>query len=351
MNAMLVIVKVAVPVLLRVKLSGELLVSVGWLTKVKLAGERQAIGVAPVPVKLTVCGLPEVALSAILIEAERLPLAAGVNVTLIAQLPFAATEVPQVLVWAKSPALVPVTDMLVRVKLALPVLVRVTDCEVLATPTDWLPKVRLVGERLTPDAVPVPVRVTDCGLPVALSVILIEAERLPLAAGVNVTLIAQLPFAASEVPQALICAKSPLFVPVTDMLVRVKLALPVLVKVTDCEALATPTGWFPKATLDGERLTLALAPVPVKPTLCTLAATLLLLSVMFKEAARLPIEVGANVTLMVQLPPAASELPQVVVLPKSPALAPARAMLLRVRAAFPVLFSVTVWAALVVPRF
>ena len=48
---MLVIVKVALPVLLRVKLSGELLVSVGWLTKVKLVGERPAIGVAPVPVK------------------------------------------------------------------------------------------------------------------------------------------------------------------------------------------------------------------------------------------------------------------------------------------------------------
>ena len=66
------------------------------------------------------------ALSVILSEAVRLALAEGVKVTLMVQLPPAATELPQVLVWAKSLALVPVTVTLVMVNVALPVLVRVT---------------------------------------------------------------------------------------------------------------------------------------------------------------------------------------------------------------------------------
>jgi hypothetical protein len=79
----------------------------------------------PVPDKLTVWGLP-LALSLMLTEAVRLPLAVGVKVTLMVQLPPAATELPQVLVWAKSPALLPATAMLVMLKAALPVLLRVT---------------------------------------------------------------------------------------------------------------------------------------------------------------------------------------------------------------------------------
>jgi hypothetical protein len=43
-----------------------------------------------------------------LTEAVRLPLAVGLKATLIVQLAPAATELPQVLVWAKSPALAPV---------------------------------------------------------------------------------------------------------------------------------------------------------------------------------------------------------------------------------------------------
>ena len=46
-------------------------------------------------------------------------------------------------------------------------------------PTDWLAKVRLVGERLAEDAAPVPERLTLCGLPVALSVRVTAAVRVP----------------------------------------------------------------------------------------------------------------------------------------------------------------------------
>ena len=70
-----------------------------------------------------------------LTDAARLPLAVGVKVTLIVQLPPAPTELPQVFVWAKSPAFVPVIAMLVRLKLPLPVLFRVTVCAPLVVPT------------------------------------------------------------------------------------------------------------------------------------------------------------------------------------------------------------------------
>jgi hypothetical protein len=54
-------------------------------------------GDAPVPDRGTICGLAD-ALSEIDTEALRAPAAVGVNVTLIVQLPPAATLLPQVLV-------------------------------------------------------------------------------------------------------------------------------------------------------------------------------------------------------------------------------------------------------------
>ena len=118
-------------------------------------------------------------------------------------------------------------------KAVLPVLLKVTVCAVLVTSTDWLPKARLVGERLTRAAVPVPVpeRLTVCGLPLALSVMLSEAVRLPLAEGVNLTLIVQLAPAATLDPQFLLCAKSLGFVPVSARLEMLKAELPVLFSV------------------------------------------------------------------------------------------------------------------------
>jgi O-antigen ligase len=84
-----------------------------------------------------------------LTEAERLPLAEGVNVTLMVQLAPAATELPHVFVCAKLLPLVPLTVRLVIRKAALPVLLSMTVRAVLVLLTGWLPKPRLVGERLT----------------------------------------------------------------------------------------------------------------------------------------------------------------------------------------------------------
>ena len=107
-----------------------------------------------------------------------------------------------------------------------------------------MPKVTLVVLRLTLGAVPVPLKPTTWGLPLALSVSVRLPERLPVAVGVNVTLITQLlPLPATEVqvlqvvPLAAM-AKSP----VTAMLVKLSHAVPLLVTVTALAGLVVPTG-------------------------------------------------------------------------------------------------------------
>ena len=73
------------------------------------------------------------------------------------------------------------------------------------------------------------------------------------------------------------------------------------------------------------------------------------MSVRVNEAVRVPGAVGANVTLIVQLPPGATELPQMLGSKKSPALVPATWMLLMVKVAFPVLVRIRSWDPLVDP--
>jgi hypothetical protein len=280
-------------------------------------------------------------------EAVRLPAAEGVNVTLSVQLPLAASELPHVVVSAKSPGLAPANAMLVMDRAAFPVLFSVTVWPALVVPRFWLVKVRLVGVAAATGALPVPVRVTVCGLPPALSVMLTEAVRAPVAAGVNVTLIVQLPLAATELPQVLVTAKSPGSVPVVPTLVIVKLAFPVLVRVTDCAALVVPRFWLVKVRVAGERLTAGPLPVPVRATVCGLLARP---STMLTEAVRVPGAVGENCTTIVQLAFGAS-VPQPLVSEKSPALVPVRLMLVMVKLAVPVFVTVTLCVVLVVPTF
>ena len=82
-------------------------------------GERLAEDETPVPLRLAVWGLPA-ALSLTVSVAVRVPVAVGVNVTLIVQLPPASTLEPQLLVWAKSPLLVPVMVMPLMLSAVLP---------------------------------------------------------------------------------------------------------------------------------------------------------------------------------------------------------------------------------------
>ena len=100
------------------------------MPKLRLVGVKvtAGAGVTPVPLKLTLCGLPE-ALSVIVTLALRAPLAEGVKVTLIVQLDPAVSVlglIGQVFVWAKSPAFVPVKPILLMVKAAVPLFLSVT---------------------------------------------------------------------------------------------------------------------------------------------------------------------------------------------------------------------------------
>jgi hypothetical protein len=124
----------------------------------------------------------------------------------------------------------------------------------------------------------------------------------------------------------------------------INVALPVLVRVTVCGALVVPTAWeVANVTLAGERFaTGAVTPVPVSEIVCGLLAAL---STKVTEPTALPAVVGVKVTLMVQIPPEATGATQVLVSPK-PALA---TMLVKVRGALPVLVTVAVCGALVVP--
>jgi len=95
-------------------------------------------------------------LSVIVTLAVLVPEAAGVNVKLMLQLPPAATDVPQVLLWAKSPLLVPVTAMLVMLSAALPVLDSAIAWAALVVPTFWFANVKEAGDRLTEEEVEEP---------------------------------------------------------------------------------------------------------------------------------------------------------------------------------------------------
>ena len=124
--------------------------------------ERAATGSVPVPVRLTVCGLPG-ALSANDKVAARAPVAVGVKVTLTVQVPFWATLAPvqvSALV-AKSPGLVPPRLSVLMLSVAVPLLVTVTVWAELAVSRSWVLKATGLGEMVAAGPVPVPLRLTD----------------------------------------------------------------------------------------------------------------------------------------------------------------------------------------------
>jgi hypothetical protein len=155
----------------------------------------------------------------------------------------------------------------------------------------------------------VPLRAAVCGLPLALSVTVSVPGWLPVAVGVNVTLMAHWPPAAIEAAQVLVCAYGAL----AAMLVSESEAVPEFVSVMVCAALVVLIAWFPNARLVGASVTagaVTLVPVPVRLAVCGLPAAL---SVMVSVPGWLPVAVGANFTLIVHCPPAATEVPHVLV--------------------------------------
>src|ERR1700751_2548951 len=131
----------------------------------------------------------------------------------------------------------------------VPMLVRVMALATL-TPVATSPNDRLAGANLA--VVPVPLSGTCCGLPVALSVMLMAAERAPVAAGLKSTLIVQAALTAREAPQVVaVLMNSALLLPVIAMLEMASAAVPVFFSVTLCTALVTPTATAPKFRLGG----------------------------------------------------------------------------------------------------
>ena len=122
----------------------------------------------------------------------------------MAQLAPAASVEPQVVVWVKSAAPVPLVTMLAMLRVALPVLVSVADMDAEVVAGTVVGKVRLVAESVAIGAgavCPVPVRVTVCGEPGALSATLSAAVKPVAVAGVKFTEMLQLLLAASAEPQ------------------------------------------------------------------------------------------------------------------------------------------------------
>ena len=113
------------------------------------------------------------------------------------------------------------------------------------------------------------------------------------------------------VPQVFVSMNSAAFVPPTLMAVIESCPLPVFFSVIVRAALAGFAACEPKATVAGLALTIAAAiPVPLKVIVWGLPGAL---SVTFREAFFTLADVGWNVTEIVQVPPAATEPPQLCV--------------------------------------
>lgn len=186
---------------------------------------------APAPESATVCGLTG-ALSVMVTAPERVPPAVGVKVTLMVHVAAGAIAAPvEQVVPVASMAKSPEAAMPVRVKLLLPLLLRVTDWGADVVPGSVLPKVRLEGFSVTPGAVPVPESVT-VPEPAFEAMVKLPA-RAPVVVGVNVTPTVQLALAASaEEMEQVVLAESTAKSPVEVNPEKLMLPAPVFVTVT-----------------------------------------------------------------------------------------------------------------------
>src|SRR3989475_515911 len=128
--------------------------------------------------------------------------AVGVNVRLRRQLAPATTVAPFVQVvpaaMAKSPGFKPARAMLVMLRVAVPLLVRVTVCAGLVVLRRWSPKARLVGAKVAGETIRLHSSDSDSSHAVVSLVMVTVAVRAPVAAGVKLMLIVQLAPRSSE---------------------------------------------------------------------------------------------------------------------------------------------------------
>lgn len=214
-------------------------------------------------------------------------------------------------------------------------MLKVTVCALEVVLTAWLPNAsELLSicpevRRPVPDSetawVPTPVGIES------------EPEFAPILAGEYVSEYVQFELAASDAPQVV----DPILKgAVTVAADTVALVLPVFVNVTVCAADVEPTVWLPNATDEGEAPSTARRPVPLRLAVYVPPAVLAV-----SVPACAPIVPGVKVTVMVQLAPDATLVPHVFVAANGPL----AETLVTPRAVLPVLLSVTVCAAEVVP--
>lgn len=131
-------------------------------------------GQSPMPVRVMTCGLPS-ALSLIVTVPLRMPLLAGVNVTLITQLFFGVT-IPAWQVVAGPKAKFPLMATELMLRFVVPVFVSVKVFAPLVVPTFWVEKLIELELSFAWGLMIIAVRGTDCGLPAAVSVITNSAD-------------------------------------------------------------------------------------------------------------------------------------------------------------------------------
>jgi hypothetical protein len=141
----------------------------------------------------------------------------------------------QLSVWEKLVTRAPVIEILLMTTETDPTFLTVMAWGWLAVPLVTVPKLRLVGEKLT--SVPVPVRDTVCAPVDPLSTMLNVPVTIPAWFGAKPTLMVQLAFASRLPEQSLFCTNEAL----ATMLEIVTELLPVLLSVAACVALVTFT--------------------------------------------------------------------------------------------------------------
>ena len=231
------------------------------------------------------------------------------NVTLNVHFPFAANVAPQAFEPEGVAVKSPLVAMLEMVSVPPELFVSVTVCGALVVPTACVPKLRLTGDSVTGIA-PVPVTSMTCGLPAPEVAIATLPLVDPVSLGVNVTDIVHFADAASGPPQGvapLPTAKN-VALPVMLLIVTELALLFVTVMVFGALAISMPV--FAKLSVVGLKVNGAVGPpvpVPASATISGLSGPLV-------GIARLPsiepLDVGAKVTVIVQLLPAPSDAPQ-----------------------------------------
>ncbi len=200
LTEMLLIRSGASPPLNRTRVCGALVVAMTCTPNVRDAGRIEATGAMPVPLSKTLW-VDTRALSVTTRVPVLAPLAIGLKATWIIQFAPDASVVPQVVVWLKSPGLIPAKAMLEIDIGASPELVSVTVWKLLIVLTIWLEKFNAVGARFALGAVPVPLSATDWVTAGAMAATVSVADRVPVAVGAKVMLALQLAPTARVAPQ------------------------------------------------------------------------------------------------------------------------------------------------------